>query len=88
MLVNDDLGAFADLARRMGQGAAETEARILVTLLEANSGNGPTLPDNKGAVPCRSRQQGGERRGNLDATLSAARLALRTRRASTGASSA
>ncbi|MEZ5737974.1 MAG: HK97 family phage prohead protease, partial [Burkholderiaceae bacterium] len=47
VLVNDDLGAFADLARRMGQGAAETEARILVTLLEANSGNGPTLADSK-----------------------------------------
>ena len=47
VLVNDDLGAFSDLARRMGQGAAETEARILVTLLEANSGNGPTLSDTK-----------------------------------------
>ncbi|NAZ38318.1 HK97 family phage prohead protease, partial [Rubellimicrobium sp. CFH 75288] len=43
VLVNDDLGAFSDLARRMGQAAAETEARILVTLLEAGSGNGPTL---------------------------------------------
>jgi hypothetical protein len=47
VLVNDDIGAFSDLARRMGQGAAETEARILVTLLEANSGNGPTLSDTK-----------------------------------------
>ncbi len=26
VLVNDDLGAFSDLARRMGQAAAETEA--------------------------------------------------------------
>jgi hypothetical protein len=47
VLVNDDLGAFSDLARRMGQGAAETEARVLVDLLEANTGNGPKLSDNK-----------------------------------------
>jgi hypothetical protein len=47
VLVNDDLGAFSDLARRMGQGAAETEARILVDLLEANSGSGPKLTDGK-----------------------------------------
>ena len=48
VLVNDDLGAFADLARRMGQAAAETEARILVTLLEAGSGN---------ARPCRTARR-------------------------------
>jgi hypothetical protein len=47
VLVNDDLGTFSDLARRMGQGAAETEARVLVDLLEANAGNGPKLSDNK-----------------------------------------
>lgn len=44
-LINDDLGAFADLARRMGQAAAATEAQLLVDLLLANSGNGPTLSD-------------------------------------------
>jgi hypothetical protein len=47
VLVNDDLGAFADLARRMGQAAAETEARVLVDLLEGPSGNGPTMSDGK-----------------------------------------
>lgn len=30
VLVNDDLGAFADLSRRMGQAAAETEAKLMV----------------------------------------------------------
>ncbi len=61
VLVNDDLGAFSDLARRMGQAAAETEARILVTLLEAGSGNGPDPVGRQDAVPRRSRQQGGHR---------------------------
>ena len=80
VLVNDDLGAFADLARRMGQGAAETEARILVTLLEANSGNGPTLSDTKALFHVDHGNKAGTGAVISDATLSAARLALRTQK--------
>lgn len=47
MIVNDDLGAFSDLARRMGQAAAATEAQLLVDLLVQASGAGPTMEDNK-----------------------------------------
>lgn len=35
-LVNDDLGAFGDLATRYGRAAAEFEAQFLVTLLTSN----------------------------------------------------
>ena len=80
VLVNDDLGAFADLARRMGQGAAETEARILVTLLEANSGNGPTLSDNKALFHVDHGNRATTGAVISDTTLSAARLALRTQK--------
>jgi hypothetical protein len=80
VLVNDDIGAFADLARRMGQGAAETEARILVTLLEANSGNGPTLSDTKALFHVDHGNKAGTGAVISDATLSAARLALRTQK--------
>jgi len=80
VLVNDDLGAFSDLARRMGQGAAETEARILVTLLEANSGNGPTLSDTKALFHVDHGNKAGSGAVISDATLSAARLALRTQK--------
>jgi hypothetical protein len=80
VLVNDDLGAFSDLARRMGQGAAETEARILVTLLEANSGNGPTLSDTKALFHVDHGNKAGAGAVISDATLSAARLALRTQK--------
>lgn len=45
--MNDDLGAFTDLARRLGQAAAATEAQILVDLLVSSSGNGPTMSDGK-----------------------------------------
>ena len=80
VLVNDDFGAFSDLARRMGQGAAETEARILVTLLEANSGNGPTLSDTKALFHVDHGNKAGTGAVISDATLSAARLALRTQK--------
>lgn len=80
VLVNDDLGAFADLARRMGQAAAETEARILVTLLEAGSGNGPTMSDGKTLFHADHGNKAGTGAVISDATLSAARLALRTQK--------
>jgi len=80
VLVNDDLGAFADLARRMGQGAAETEARILVDLLEANTGNGPKLSDNKTLFHADHGNKAGSGAAISDTTLSAARLALRTQK--------
>ena len=78
VLVNDDLGAFADLARRMGQAAAETEARILVALLESNNGNGPKLSDNKALFHADHGNKAAAGAAISDATLSAARLALRT----------
>lgn len=80
VLVNDDLAAFSDLARRMGQAAAETEARILVTLLEAGNGNGPTLSDSKTLFHADHGNKAGTGAVISDATLSAARLALRTQK--------
>jgi hypothetical protein len=80
VLVNDDLGAFSDLARRMGQGAAETEARILVDLLEANSGNGPKLADGKALFHADHGNKAGSGAAISDGTLSSARLALRTQK--------
>lgn len=45
MLVNDDLSAFSQIPSMFALGAAETEAKILVGLLEANAGAGVTLAD-------------------------------------------
>lgn len=44
-IVNDDVGAFTDLAGKFGQAAAEFEAQFLVDLLESNSAAGPTMSD-------------------------------------------
>lgn len=80
VLVNDDLGAFSDLSRRMGQAAAETEAQTLVALLESSGGDGPIMNDSKtlfhashGNTPAVGGAIG-------DTTLSDARLAMRTQR--------
>lgn len=80
VLVNDDLGAFSDLARRMGQAAAETEARILVDLLESNAGNGPKLSDSKTLFHADHGNKALVGAAISDGTLSAARLALRTQK--------
>src|SRR5439155_26968720 len=44
-MVNDDLGAFSDIARRLGISAAQFEANFLANFLLANSGDGPTMTD-------------------------------------------
>ncbi len=46
-LINDDLGAFTDLSRRLGQTAAATEAKVLAGLFDLNSGAGPTMSDGQ-----------------------------------------
>ena len=84
VLVNDDLGAFSDLARRMGQAAAETEARVLVDLLESNSGNGPKMDDTKVLFHADHGNKAGTSAVISDTTLSAARLALRTQKGLSG----
>ncbi len=77
-LVNDDVGAFTDLSRRLGQASANFEAQFLVDLLVGAASVGPDMKDGKalfhtdhaninavtGAAPS-------------ETTLSAARLAMR-----------
>jgi hypothetical protein len=80
-LVNDDLGAFTDVTRRLGAAAAAFEAQFLVNLLVSGSGFGPDMSDENplfdvahgnvntitGAAPS-------------ETTLNAARLASRSKR--------
>lgn len=44
-IINDDVGAFADIAGKMGAAAAEFEAQFLVDLLVKNFGLGPNMAD-------------------------------------------
>ncbi|WP_444980406.1 phage major capsid protein, partial [Methylobacterium trifolii] len=72
-LVNDDLGAFADLSRRLGTASAQFEAQFLVKLLLSN----PTMSDS---LPLFHASHGNLAVAGTKITqdaLSAARLALR-----------
>jgi hypothetical protein len=83
-LVNDDLGAFSDLSRRLGLAAAAFEAQFLVDLIEANNGAGPRMSDGRTLFdPAHGNVA--ENAGALsEETLSAARLAMRRQTAAGG----
>ncbi len=77
-LINDDLGAFSDFIGAFGRSAAGLEAQILVNLLAANSGVGPTMSDSKALFHTDHGNLAGSGAAISDTTLGAARLALRT----------
>lgn len=76
-IINDDLGAFADLAARFGQAAASFEAVTLVSLLALNAGAGPTMDDTKALFHADHKNLAGAGAVISETTLSAGRLALR-----------
>jgi hypothetical protein len=76
-LVNDDLGAFTDLTRRLGQAAAAFEAQFLVNLLIAQSGLGPDMSDENPLFDNAHGNVAGTGAVPSETTLSAARLAMR-----------
>ncbi|MCA3572322.1 MAG: peptidase U35 [Aestuariivirga sp.] len=83
-LVNDDLGVFNDVPRKLGIAAAAFEAQALVDLLISGSGAGPLMSDSKRLFHTDH--------GNLAASagvpdetrLSAARLAMRKQKDASG----
>jgi phage major head subunit gpT-like protein len=84
-LINDDLGAFARWGEIMGQAAAETEAEQLLALLTANAGGGVKLSDGVNLFHASHGNLAGAGAAPSEATLSAARLALRLQKGLDGA---
>lgn len=84
-IVNDDLGAFTDLAGKLGQASAEFEAQFLVDLLESGSGNGPTMSDGNPLFHAASHKNKAATGAAPDeTTLSDARLAMRKQKGLAG----
>jgi len=77
IIVNDNLGAFTDFTRRMGQAAAAKEAQVLVDLLTSNTGNGPTMSDGKALFHADHGNKAAAGTVISVAALSAARSAMR-----------
>ncbi len=83
-LVNDDLGAFADVAAGWGSAAAETENGVLVSKLTENNGTGPTLGDSVVLFHSSHGNVAGSGGAISDTTLGAARLAMRVQKGLNG----
>lgn len=76
-IVNDDLGAFTDVTRRLGQAAAAFEAEFLVKLVEGPGGAGPVMEDGKALFHADHGNLAGSAAKLSIESLAAARLAMR-----------
>jgi phage head maturation protease len=76
-LQNDDLGALGRLSVAMGQAAAEKENKLLIDLLTANAGVGPTMGDSVALFNSAHGNLAGSGAVISSTTLSAAILAMR-----------
>ncbi|MBI1265424.1 MAG: DUF2213 domain-containing protein [Alphaproteobacteria bacterium] len=85
-IINDDLNAFGRWAQIMGQAAAETEADLLVSLLTQSGGAGPVIQDGTRLFHADHGNLASTGAGLSEATLSAARLAMRTQKGLDGKS--
>lgn len=79
-IVNDDLNAFARWGEMMGAASAETEAAQLLALLTANAGGGVKLDDGKNLFHADHGNLAGTGAALSEATLDAARQAMRTQK--------
>lgn len=77
-LVNDDLGAFGDMNAKLGRRAAAFEAQKLVDQVTANGGVGPTFEDTFALFSSQHGNLAGAGGAISEATVSAARLAMRS----------
>jgi hypothetical protein len=76
-LVNDDVGVFNDVPRKLGIAAAAFEAQALVDLLISGSGAGPLMSDNKRLFHADHSNLAASAGAPDETRLSAARLAMR-----------
>ena len=76
-LVNDDIGALADIPAKLGAAAARFEADQLGALLVSNAGAGPTMADAVALFHATHGNLAGAGAAPAEATLSAGRLAMR-----------
>ncbi|MGP1394174.1 MAG: prohead protease/major capsid protein fusion protein [Inquilinaceae bacterium] len=83
-LVNDDVGAFADLSARLGRAAMDFESQFLVELLTTGAGSGPVLAEGKTLFHADHANRAGAGGVIAEGTLSAGRLAMRTQKDLTG----
>ncbi len=85
-LINDDLGAFAQMAQIQGRAAAEKQNATAVTLLTTGSGLGPVMSDGVRLFHSTHGNVSGSGAVPDATTLAAGVLAMRTQKGIDGAS--
>jgi phage head maturation protease len=83
-LVNDDLGGFADVTRRLGLAAAEFERQFLANLLMTNAGLGPVMSDGKNLFDATHLNVAAVAAAPTEQTLSDGRLFMRSQTGPSG----
>lgn len=83
-LINDDLGAFRDWGNQAGRAAAETEASLLLALLTQSNGAGPVMGEDGKRMFHADHNNIGTAGAIAEASLSEARLAMRTQKSLDG----
>jgi phage head maturation protease len=76
-IINDDLGALADPAAKMGRAADEFEAQFLIDLLESGAGAGPAMDDSTALFHADHGNLAASGSALSETSLSAVRLAMR-----------
>ena len=84
VIINDDIGFLSDVPGMMGVAAANTEAQMLVDLLTQGSGLGPVMSDGKKLFHVDHGNFAASAGAPDEAKLSAARLAMRKQKDSSG----
>jgi len=79
-LINDDLGAFADMAAAAGRSAAATEDAVAFQMLLSNNGNGPKMADGKTFFHPDHNNVAGSGAAISETTIEAGYIALRTQK--------
>lgn len=82
--INDNLGAFLSTTSKFGISAVEFEAKFMVDLLVANAGAGPTMDDGTALFHASHGNLAGSGAVLSVASLSEARLAMRTQKGLSG----
>jgi hypothetical protein len=81
MLVNDDMGAFLDIARNLGRTAALSVEEDFFNLFALNSGSGPVMSDSNNLFDETNHGNVASTGGAVSvATLAAARKAMRSQK--------
>ncbi|MEM6383448.1 MAG: prohead protease/major capsid protein fusion protein [Pseudomonadota bacterium] len=83
-IINDDLGAFNDVAGQLGRASTEFEAQFMVDLVVSNAGSGPIMDDGDALFHANHGNLAASASEMTVTSISSARLAMRRQKGING----